>query len=185
MCRLYDQVVPTSERPHLVQALLKYFIVRREHVTMLDSYLRAEIERCADLTTLFRPATMCTSLMDFYMRTRCERFLREALQEPLARIFAYGPASFELDPAKCGDAKKREQNLTNLQAALADLIGSICAQAHAFPVELKYLFSLVKQRVQAKWQQQHSDLECGHLDERPEVPPNDKLIRGSYSFIMI
>lgn len=183
MCRLYDQVVTSSERPHLVQALLKYFIVCRNHVAMLDSYLRAEIERCADLTTLFRPATMCTSLMDYYMRTRCETFLRQALQEPITRIVlsnnwsASGP--FELDPAKCADTKKREQNLANLQAALADLISSICAQSHSFPVELKYLFTLVKQRVHAKWQKQQQQT-SDEIEEEADVnqPQSDKLIKG-------
>ena len=66
--------------------------------------------------------------------------------------------SFELDPAKCPDAKQRELNLANFQAALDDLIASICSQSDAFPPELKHLFYLVRQRVHAK-------------------TPNEKLVR--------
>lgn len=86
ICTLYDQIIPSTERPHFVQALLKFFIAQNKIVEMLKSFLIAEIDRCSDLSTLFRPATMCTSLMDHYMRTRCDEFLRKAIQEPLVRI---------------------------------------------------------------------------------------------------
>ena len=88
ICSLYEQIVSTSERPHLVQALLHFYIGQNKIVEMLRSFLLTEIERCADLSTLFRPATICTSLMDHYMRRRCEPFLRKALQEPLTRILS-------------------------------------------------------------------------------------------------
>ena len=70
LCQVYDQVVPSTERTHLVHALLRYFIVKDRILAALKSFLSAEIDRCADLATLFRPATLCTSLMDQYMRVR-------------------------------------------------------------------------------------------------------------------
>lgn len=71
---LYEQIIPSTERPHFVQALLKFFIVKNKLIEMLKSFLLAEIDRCSDLSTLFRPATCSTSLMDQYMRVRCEDF---------------------------------------------------------------------------------------------------------------
>jgi len=126
LCTIYEQVMPSTERTHLVQALLRFFIVKNGIVEMLKSFLVTEIDRCADLSTLFRPASMSTSLMDQYMRTRCSQFLRKALEEPLVRILRQNNSaaatstpltgqssssttspssnhirSFELDPAKC------------------------------------------------------------------------------------
>lgn len=87
LCHLYDQIMPSTERAHFVQSLLKFFIVKNKIINMLKSFLLCEIKRCADLSTLFRPATMCTSLMDHYMRVRCEEFLHVALEQPLKSIF--------------------------------------------------------------------------------------------------
>jgi len=126
LCTIYEQVMPSTERTHLVQALLRFFIVKNGIVEMLKSFLITEIDRCADLSTLFRPASMSTSLMDQYMRTRCSQFLRKALEEPLVRILRQNNSaaatstlltgqssssttspssnhirSFELDPTKC------------------------------------------------------------------------------------
>ena len=74
---------------------------------------------------------------------------------------------------------KNASKTANLQAALADLISSICAQSHSFPVELKYLFSLVKQRVHAKWQKQQQQT-SDEIEEEADVnqPQSDKLIKG-------
>ncbi len=83
---LYENIVPSTERQHLVQSLLRFYIVQNKIVEMLRSFLVAEIDRCADLSTLFRPASMSTSLMDHYMRVRCDLFLRKALEEPLVHI---------------------------------------------------------------------------------------------------
>lgn len=116
LCTLYEQIIPSTERAHLVQALLRFFIVKNKIVEMLKSFLLAEIDRCPDLSTLFRPASMSTSLMDHYMRTRCSGFLHKALEEPLVRILRQNGSpsntqntpttstnvkSFELDPTKC------------------------------------------------------------------------------------
>lgn len=73
LCQIYDQIVPSTERAHLVHALLRYYIVNDRILHALKSFLSAEILRCADLATLFRPATLCTSLMDQYMRVRLVR----------------------------------------------------------------------------------------------------------------
>lgn len=86
LCTIYEQIVPSTERSHLVQALLRFYIVKNRIVEMLKSFLLTEIDRSSDLSTLFRPASMSTSLMDQYMSTRCGDFLRKALEEPLIRI---------------------------------------------------------------------------------------------------
>jgi hypothetical protein len=194
LCNLYDQIVDSTERPHLVQALLKFFIVEKCIVDMLKSFLITEIDRCVDLSTIFRPATMTTSLMDHYMKTRCEEFLRRALQQPLVEhnLNSIGilssnltstssssghsnsttgmVKSFELDPAKCADAQQREKNLANFQSALKELIASITSQAavDCFPNELKYLFFIVRQHVYLKWkkkQQQKQQEEGSALEQ--------------------
>ena len=87
LCTMYEQIVPSTERAHLIQALLRFYIVKNNIIEMLKSFLLTEIDRCTDLSTLFRPATMATSLMEHYMRTRCSDFLHKALEEPLVRIF--------------------------------------------------------------------------------------------------
>ena len=88
LCTLYERVVPSSERGHLVHAMLRLFIVEHKLVDMLTSFLETEIDGCADLSTLFRSASMATSLMDHYMRTRCHTFLHKALQQPLVRVLS-------------------------------------------------------------------------------------------------
>ncbi|RNA06735.1 ras GTPase-activating 1 [Brachionus plicatilis] len=167
MSVLYEQVIPSTERPHFVQALLRLFIVKNKLIDMLKSFLQTDIDRCSDLSTLFRPATCSTSLMDQYMRVRCENFLHKVVEEPLVRIFKQGGKSFELDPAKCADASQREQNLFNFQVALKDLINSICNQnsVDLFPNELKHIFYLIKQNVHLKW------------IEQGNTASDDKLIR--------
>ena len=167
---LYEQVIPSTERSHFVQALLRFFIVKNKLIDMLKSFLQTDIDRCSDLATLFRPATCSTSLMDHYMRVRCEEFLHKVIEEPLVRIFAqngHGCKSFELDPAKCSDANQREQNLFNFQVALKELINSICNQnsIDLFPNELKHIFYLIKQNVHLKW------------IEEENTTSDDKLIR--------
>jgi hypothetical protein len=156
LCLLYDQIVPSSERAHFVHALLRYFIVRARIVAALRSFLSAEIARSLDLATLFRPATLCTSLMDQYMRVRCHRFLVESLEVPLSKIGSNnGQISFELDPSKCTDPVQREHNLVAFKSAIRDLVTAICSPQSVaqFPVELKHLFWMVRHQVHAKWLQ--------------------------------
>jgi len=188
LCTIYEQIVPSTERPHLVQALLRFFIVKNQIVEMLKSFLLTEIDRCGDLGTLFRPATMSTSLMDHYMRTRCNSFLRRALEDALVKILKQNSGgggltptssnsmsltgsqvkSFELDPAKCPDPVQREQNLLNFQEALKELINSICGQVNLFPNELKYLFHLVRRHVFSRL---HTQRKAGFSTA------DDKLVR--------
>jgi len=148
--------VPSSERAHFVHALLRYFIVRARIVAALRSFLSAEIARSLDLATLFRPATLCTSLMDQYMRVRCHRFLVESLEVPLSKIGSNnGQISFELDPSKCTDPVQRDHNLVAFKSAIRDLVTAICSPQSVaqFPVELKHLFWMVRHQVHAKWLQ--------------------------------
>jgi hypothetical protein len=44
-CTIYEQIIPSTERPHVVQALLRFFIVKNNIVEILKSYLVAEIDR--------------------------------------------------------------------------------------------------------------------------------------------
>ena len=44
-CTIYEQIVPSTERAHVVQALLRFFIVKNRIVEMLKSYLVTEIDR--------------------------------------------------------------------------------------------------------------------------------------------
>ena len=116
ICMLYDQIMPSTERPHFVQALLKFFIAQNKIVEMLKSFLIAEIDRCSDLSTLFRPATMCTSLMDHYMRTRCDEFLRKAIQEPLVRILKPSASGTGVNPSN-GHYNSNGLNALNLSVS--------------------------------------------------------------------
>lgn len=44
-CTIYEQIIPSTERAHVVQALLRFFIVKNRIVEMLKSYLTTEIDR--------------------------------------------------------------------------------------------------------------------------------------------
>ncbi len=175
ICTIYEQILTPNERPHFIQALLKLSIAQNNLIEMLKSYLFTEISRCSDLATLFRPATVSTSLMDYYMRTRCEPFLHKAIEEPLAKILKvnFDANSFELDPNKCPDAQQREQNLINLQSALNEIIMSILNQTEIFPNELKYLFGKIREHVFSKWAKQQLDNKTG----LNESSADDKLVR--------
>ena len=184
LCTIYEQIIPSTERSHLVHSLLRFYVVKNKLVEMLKSFLLTEIDRCADLSTLFRPATMSTSLRDQYMRTRCDEFLRKSLEEPLVtKILKLNQnnnniinniKSFELDPIKCKDANQRETNLVNFQTALKELINSICNQnsVNLFPNELKHIFYLIRQHVHLKWKKQQCD-----DTNNSNTTTDDKLVR--------
>lgn len=77
----------------------------------------------------------------------------ESLEPPLSRICrANASSSFELDPSKCSEASQREQNLVAFKQAIRDLVTSICQPqtVNKFPIELKHLFWLVRQKVHHK-----------------------------------
>jgi len=118
------------------------------------------------------------------MRTRCDDFLRNALEEPLVtKILKLNQSnsthinnikSFELDPTKCKDAQQREINLNNFQTALKEIIQSICNQnsVNLFPNELKHIFFLIRQHVHLKWKKQ----QFGNQNQIESIA-DDKLVR--------
>ena len=200
LCIVYERLVSATDRAHLVNALLRLCVVRRRVVTTLRSFLFAEIERCRDLSTLFRPASLCTALLDAYMRMRCLPFLRYSLEDTLKVILSRkhlqastgksnssssfaSLVSFELDPSKCEEQTQRALNLEALKEALRVLISTICSpkSVHLFPNELKYLFFAVRRAVQAK---------CNESGQQSEQFDNNKVtfclhnkILFKYSFV--
>ena len=83
----------------LPQALLKIFHgERREHdlLTVLTEHV---IGREIDTNTLFRSASLTTTIMDLYMKSTCTEFLQCSITETIYKILE-SKQSCELNPTK-------------------------------------------------------------------------------------
>ncbi len=68
-----------SDRTPLASALLRIFRFDKREADLLSTLNRLEVEREDETSTLFRSASLTTTLMDLYMRSVCTEFLSTAI----------------------------------------------------------------------------------------------------------
>ncbi|KAG0729183.1 Ras GTPase-activating protein 1 [Chionoecetes opilio] len=91
--------VSHRDRNPLATSLLRIFRNEcREH-DLLQRLTEHEIEREHETSTLFRAASLTTTLLDLYMKATCTYFLTEAISETIHRILET-KQSCELNPNK-------------------------------------------------------------------------------------
>lgn len=68
-----------SDRTPLATSLLRIFRFDKKEAELLSALNRFEVEREEETSTLFRAASLTTSLMDLYMKSVCTEFLHTAI----------------------------------------------------------------------------------------------------------
>ena len=68
-----------SDRNPLATSLLRVFRFDKKEADLLSTLNRLEVEREEETSTLFRAASLTTTLMDLYMKSVCTEFLHTAI----------------------------------------------------------------------------------------------------------
>lgn len=88
-----------ADRAPLATSLLRVFRAEGRETELLRELNSAEVARETETSTLFRAASLPTTLMDLYMRAECGGFLQAAVLETVLRLLE-SKQSAELNPAK-------------------------------------------------------------------------------------
>ena len=95
-----------------------------------------EIQREDETSTLFRAASLTTTLMDLYMKSVCQDFLHTALFPTIHRILETRQ-SCELNPSKIESPTEACANAEFLLQVLDDITESIFMSSEACPRTLR------------------------------------------------
>lgn len=88
-----------ADRAPLATALLRVFRAEGRETELLRELNAAEVAKETETSTLFRAASLPTTLMDLYMKAECGGFLQAAVLETVLRLLE-SKQSAELNPAK-------------------------------------------------------------------------------------
>ena len=88
-----------TDRLPLASSLLRIFRFDKKEADLLTMLGQLEIQREDETSTLFRAASLTTTLMDLYMKSVCQDFLHTALFPTIHRILE-SRQSCELNPSK-------------------------------------------------------------------------------------
>ncbi|XP_027205911.2 RAS p21 protein activator vap isoform X2 [Dermatophagoides pteronyssinus] len=145
------------DRSTLAAALLKISRYQRRECHLIQALLEREIQLETDVSCLFRPNSLTTTLIDQYMKATCQDFLVKSLTDPINKVFD-SKASCELNPAKLDSPSEACSNAENLLNILDEIVEVIFSNAHHCPPTVRYICASIKRAVSLKW-------------------PNDQLVR--------
>lgn len=148
-----------NDRIPLATSLLKVFRHEKRETELLRILCQAEVARENETTTLFRGASLATTLMDLYMRAECTVFLQSAVSDTIQRILD-SKQSGELNPTKMDVNDDACSNAEFLLMILDQVTQSIFTSPDACPRTVRYICNCLQKAVVAKWQS-----------------PNDRLVR--------
>ena len=97
-----------------------------------------EIQREEETSTLFRAASLTTTLLDLYMKSVCQDFLHTALFPTIHRILE-SRQSCELNPSKIESPTEACANAEFLLQVLDDITESIFMSSEACPRTLRWV----------------------------------------------
>jgi len=146
-----------TDRLPLASSLLRIFRFDKKEADLLTSLGGLEIEREEETSTLFRGASLTTTLMDLYMKSVCQDFLHTALFPTIHRILETRQ-SCELNPSKIESPTEACANAEFLLQVLDDITESIFMSSEACPRTLRYVCWCLQRDVQGRW-------------------PNDRLVK--------
>ncbi|GAB6026339.1 hypothetical protein CHUAL_012542 [Chamberlinius hualienensis] len=138
------------DRVPLATTLLRVFRFSKSEMDLLQTMNDMEILKEDDTSTLFRAASLTTTLMDQYMKSVCSGFLQEAIQETLFKIME-SRQSCELNPTKLDHPADAMCNADYLLSVLDEIVDSIFMSADKCPRTLRYLFGCLQRSVSSKW----------------------------------
>jgi len=139
-----------TDRLPLATSLLRIFRFDKKEADLLAGLGRLEIEREQETSTLFRSASLTTSLMDLYMKSVCQDFLHTALFPTIHRILE-SRQSCELNPSKIESPTEACANAEFLLQVLDDITESIFMSSEACPRTLRYVCACLQRDVQDRW----------------------------------
>ncbi|XP_018334590.1 ras GTPase-activating protein 1 [Agrilus planipennis] len=139
-----------SDRAPLATSLLRVFRAEGRETELLQELNSAEVGRETDTSTLFRAASLATTLMDLYMREECSGFLQAAVLETVLRLLET-KQSAELNPAKMDSPDDACNNAEFLLQILDQITLSIFMSPDACPRSVRYICGCLQRAVVAKW----------------------------------
>jgi len=139
-----------TDRVPLASSLLRIFRFDKKEADLLTQLSRLEIEREEETSTLFRAASLTTTLMDGYMRSVCQDFLHTALFPTIHRILET-KLSCELNPSKIESPTEACANAEFLLQVLDDITESIFMSSEACPRTLRFICACLQRDVTARW----------------------------------
>lgn len=139
-----------GDRAPLALALLRVFRADGRETELLKELNTDEVERETQTTTLFRAASLSTTLMDLYMRSECGGFLQAAVLETVLRLLE-SKQSAELNPAKMDSTDDACSNAEFLLQILDQVTLSIFMSPEACPRSVRYICGCLQKAVVAKW----------------------------------
>ncbi|GIX69364.1 ras GTPase-activating protein 1 [Caerostris extrusa] len=115
------------DRTPLANAVLRVFRYEKKEAMLLKTMNDREIQFEDDTTTLFRSASLTTTLMDHYMRSTANGFLQQAVQDFILKVMD-SRQSCELNPSKLESPIEACTNAENMLGLLDEVIESIFLQ---------------------------------------------------------
>lgn len=139
-----------NDRVPLATSLLRIFRHEKRETELLRILCQAEIARESETATLFRGASLVTTLMDLYMRTECGAFLQSAVSDTVTRILE-SKQSGELNPTKMELNDDACSNAEFLLQILDLVTQSIFTSPDACPRSVRFICNCLQKTVVAKW----------------------------------
>uniref|UniRef100_A0A182K4P8 Ras GTPase-activating protein 1 n=1 Tax=Anopheles christyi TaxID=43041 RepID=A0A182K4P8_9DIPT len=139
-----------NDRIPLATSLLKVFRHEKRETELLRILCQAEVARENETSTLFRGASLATTLMDLYMRAECTLFLQSAVSDTVQRILD-SKQSAELNPTKMDVNDDACSNAEFLLMILDQVTQSIFTSPDACPRTVRYICNCLQKAVVAKW----------------------------------
>ncbi|KAK2709712.1 ras GTPase-activating protein 1-like isoform X2 [Artemia franciscana] len=138
------------DRIPLATSLLRVFRHEKREADLLQNLMEQEIDREEETSTLFRAASLTTTLADLYMKSVCTPFLIAALSETIQRVLESKQAC-ELNPSKIDPNADACANAEFLLQVLDQVTDCIFLSAEACPKIVRYICGCLRRRVAMKW----------------------------------
>lgn len=143
------------DRTPLAHALLRIFRFyggKETHLirVMIDKEIDRHCKEEEGPNTLFRMNSLTTTLMDQYMRSTCDHFLKSALREPLRRVFDT-KQSCELNPSKLDSLEVACENAEHLLSLLDTIVESIFQSVDSCPSSVRFICHCLQKSVSMRW----------------------------------
>ncbi|XP_011503859.1 PREDICTED: ras GTPase-activating protein 1 [Ceratosolen solmsi marchali] len=141
------------DRIPLANSLLRIFRHERKEADLLKTLTQAEVDKEEETPTLFRAASLTTTLMDLYMKSVCTSFLKSALQDTVLKLIDT-KQSCELNPSKMDSPEDACNNAEFLLQVLDEVTLSIFTSPDVCSKSLRYICFCLQRAVVSKWPQE-------------------------------
>lgn len=139
-----------NDRAPLATSLLRIFKHEKRETELIRILCTQEVAKENETSTLFRGASLATTLMDLYMRTECYAFLHSALSDTIQRLLD-SKQSAELNPTKMDVSDDACSNAEFLLIVLDQITQSIFTSPDSCPRSVRFICHCLQKSVIAKW----------------------------------